>query len=278
MLTRIITGVVGIALAAVVIQMGGLLFAAMGLVLMLVAWFEYVMAFRHKGMNPAFLTGVLVLLLLWGCAAFGNTDELLMTVTAMLLVILLLAVFRRGHMTFVDAAVSAAGVLYLGLPFSDMVMLRAMDTGGTMLPTAFGPMEFGCVMIWIMFIGTWSSDSFAYFAGSAFGRHKLCPLISPNKTVEGFLGGVAGTVVMTGVLGWFFQLPVPECCVLGLVIALLATVGDLVESIAKRYTGIKDSGKIIPGHGGVWDRFDSCLFTAPFVYYFAAYVLSETIH
>ena len=123
-------------------------------------------------------------------------------------------------------------------------------------------------MIWVMFIGTWASDTFAYFTGSAIGRHKLCPTISPNKTVEGFLGSVVGTTASVAALGAFFSLPIVEMAVLGFCISLLATLGDLVESVAKRYTGIKDSGNIIPGHGGVWDRFDSVLFTAPLVYYF----------
>ena len=109
--------------------------------------------------------------------------------------------------------------------------------------------------------------------GSAIGSHKLCPTISPNKTVEGFLGSLVGTTASVAGLGVFFGLPVLEMAGLGLALSVLATLGDLVESVAKRYTGIKDSGNIIPGHGGVWDRFDSVLFTAPAVYYFAVLVL-----
>jgi phosphatidate cytidylyltransferase len=125
-----------------------------------------------------------------------------------------------------------------------------------------------------MFIGTWASDSFAYFVGSALGRHKLCPSISPNKTIEGAVGAVVGTTLTIAALGSFFGWPLPLMAVLGALIAVIATLGDLVESVAKRETGIKDSGNIIPGHGGVWDRFDSVLFTAPLVYYFSmAYYL-----
>ncbi len=134
--------------------------------------------------------------------------------------------------------------------------------------TPVGPMAFGCAMIWVMFLCTWASDTFAYFTGSAIGRHKLCRTISPNKTIEGFLGSVVGTTAVGAGLGVFFSLPLLEMAVLGFCISILATLGDLVESVAKRYTGIKDSGNIIPGHGGVWDRFDSVLFTAPLVYYF----------
>ena len=267
MLTRIITGVVGIALAAFVIQMGGALFAGFALVLSILAWFEYARAFHRKGSNLTFLTGILGLFLLWGCAWLGNADESMAVTTGIVLIVLLESVLLHGRVSFVDACTSVAGILYLGLPFAYMVMLRGLYPETT-LATSLGSFEFGCAMIWVMFIGTWASDTFAYFVGSAIGSHKLCPTISPNKTVEGFLGSVVGTTAAVAGLGVFFSLPVAEMAGLGFCISLLATLGDLVESVAKRYTGIKDSGNIIPGHGGVWDRFDSVLFTAPLVYYF----------
>ena len=267
MLTRIITGVVGIALAAVVIQMGGALFAGVALVLSILAWFEYARAFHRKGSNLTFLTGILGLFLLWGCAWLGNAEESMAVTTGIVLIVLLESVLLHGRVSFVDACTSVAGILYLGLPFAHMVMLRGLYPETT-LATSLGSFDFGCAMIWVMFIGTWASDTFAYFVGSAIGSHKLCPTISPNKTVEGFLGSVVGTTAAVAGLGVFFSLPVAEMAGLGFCISLLATLGDLVESVVKRYTGIKDSGNIIPGHGGVWDRFDSVLFTAPLVYYF----------
>ena len=267
MFTRIITGVVGITLAAFVIQTGGALFAGFALVLSVLAWFEYARAFHRKGSNLTFLTGILGLILLWGCAWLGNAEESMAVTTGIVLIVLLESVLLHGRVSFVDACTSVAGILYLGLPFAHMVMLRGLYPETT-LATSLGSFDFGCAMIWVMFIGTWASDTFAYFVGSAIGSHKLCPTISPNKTVEGFLGSVVGTTAAVAGLGVFFSLPVAEMAGLGFCISLLATLGDLVESVAKRYTGIKDSGNIIPGHGGVWDRFDSVLFTAPLVYYF----------
>ena len=267
MFTRIITGVVGIALAALIIQMGGALFAGFALVLSLIAWFEYARAFHKKGMNITFITGIIGLFLLWGCAWLGNAEETMAVSTGIVLVVLLESVLLHGRVSFVDACTSAAGIFYFGYPFAHMVMLRFLYPE-QQLATSFGPFEFGCAMSWVMFIGTWASDTFAYFTGSALGRHKLCPTISPNKTVEGFLGSVVGTTAAVAGLGVFFSLPVLEMAVLGFCISIIATLGDLVESVAKRYTGIKDSGNIIPGHGGVWDRFDSVLLTAPLVYYF----------
>jgi len=271
LITRIITGLIGIALAAYVIQTGGTLFAGFALVLGLIAWFEYARAFGERGMGLTLLTGFLGVAALWYTGWQGNVELMVAAATLIVAIVLLESVLLRGSVSIMDAVTSVTGILYIGFPFAYMVMLR--DWPETrLIPTQLGDFEFGCALIWIMFIGTWASDTFAYFTGSAIGRHKLCPSISPNKTVEGFLGSLVGTTAAVAGLGIFFALPVQEMAILGLAIAVLATLGDLVESVAKRYTGIKDSGSIIPGHGGIWDRFDSVLFTAPLVYYFVKFV------
>ena len=186
------------------------------------------------------------------------------------LVILLLTVLLHGAVRVRDACASIAGVFYLGLPFMYLVKLRFLP--GAEVSTPAGDMGMGCALVWIMFVGTWASDSFAYFVGSAIGRHRLCPSISPKKTVEGFLGSVVGTTACVAAAGqFFFGFTLGEMAVLGLAISLFATLGDLVESVLKRYVGIKDSGALFPGHGGVLDRFDSVLYTAPLVYFFTVY-------
>ena len=119
------------------------------------------------------------------------------------------------------------------------------------------------------FIGTWASDTFAYFIGSRWGRRKLCPEISPGKTVEGALGGLGGTLLVVGWLGSAFAgLQLEQALLLGCLIGVAAPVGDLVESRLKRYAGVKDSGAILPGHGGMLDRIDSLLFVVPVVYFY----------
>ena len=273
MLVRIITGIVGIGLAAFVIQSGGLLFAACGLVLALGAWFEYCNAFSRKGYSPAFLIGGLFVAAM--CyAAYGGLDTGLLTMLSLgaVLVMFLLTVLMHGSFSVPSAAVSAAGVLYLGMSFAHLIGLRVMEHGMAPVETQLGVLEPGCALIWTALIGTWASDTFAYFAGSFLGRHKLCPSISPGKTVEGFVGGLIGTTASVAGLGVLFGFDVQVMAVLGLCICIIATLGDLVESVMKRYTGIKDSGHIIPGHGGIWDRFDSVIYTVPFVYYFVQFV------
>ena len=122
---------------------------------------------------------------------------------------------------------------------------------------------------------TWSADSGAYFAGRAFGKNKLFERVSPKKTIEGVVGGV----VLSTVVSYFFcstwlpEVPVVSSILIGVVWALLSVVGDLVESMMKRAFGVKDSGNIMPGHGGVIDRLDSLLFTFPATWLFIQYGL-----
>jgi phosphatidate cytidylyltransferase len=117
----------------------------------------------------------------------------------------------------------------------------------------------------------------AYFSGFLFGKNKLCPKISPKKTIEGAVGGTIGSIVLSGIFGYFVM---PEmlvhCLVIGLLGSIVAQFGDLTASIFKRKMGIKDYGNLIPGHGGILDRFDSVLFTGPIIYYYIVLVIGST--
>lgn len=126
----------------------------------------------------------------------------------------------------------------------------------------------GWIWIILLLTATWASDTFAYFTGRAIGKHKLAPLLSPKKTIEGAIGGVLGSVIICYIFAQTVQsfntLPL---LLIGVLIGVASLLGDLMESAIKRQAGVKDSGQIIPGHGGFLDRFDSILFTAPLVYY-----------
>lgn len=267
MLTRIITGIVGIALAAFVIMQGGWLYAAFAVLLSFIAWHEYASAFDHLGKPLARLVGFVSVSLFGTCAWLWDSSAFVAIAVFAVLAVLVQAVFRHRSFGVDQACFSIAGIVYVGFSFAHLILLRFMAQD-VVLATPVGDLTLGCAFLWVMFLGTWSSDTFAYFAGSFFGRHKLCPEISPKKTVEGFLGGLIGTTAVVAALGCALGFSVPLMALLGALLALVATVGDLAESVIKRYTGVKDSGRLIPGHGGVLDRFDSVMFTAPFVYYF----------
>lgn len=159
----------------------------------------------------------------------------------------------------------------------DFSQLACAYFGTVVLPTLLlslvriFDMRGGELLVLLPLVAAWGSDTFAYFTGVLFGRHKLAPLISPKKTVEGSVGGVAGAVIlMIGAVALFnhhsaIDLPYWVAAVLGACGAVVGQLGDLAFSIIKRQTGIKDYGRIFPGHGGVLDRFDSVIFVAPVV-------------
>ena len=293
MILRVITGIIGIFIAAVVIQFGGSPFVFVAMLLSLLAWNEYSNAFERTGIYTAKIFGAVILILLLASAWLGNIEEVLACLVLGSLAIFLWTVI--GSLSPTDAAVSAAGVLYIGMPFSYLILLRFF-TEKNNLPDTFESLanltsvqlgnfdlaniltsinfETGCALVWILFICTWASDTFAYFIGSLFGSHKLAPRISPNKTIEGFLGSIVGTTAASVVVGGLvFNFPFLQMIEVGVLLSIAATLGDLVESVIKRFARIKDSGFIIPGHGGVLDRFDSIFFTAPIFYYFAVVML-----
>ena len=126
-------------------------------------------------------------------------------------------------------------------------------------------------MVWLIFPNGFGKEIMAYFSGYFLGKHKLCPNISPKKTIEGSIGGILGSVALCALFGRFFsEQEILHCVVLGVLGGVISQFGDLTASIFKRKMGIKDYGNLIPGHGGILDRFDSIIMTAPLLYLFIA--------
>lgn len=172
----------------------------------------------------------------------------------LLILIICVMLFRFTKELLVDSGKLIFTVIYVALTFGFALALPSFSDG-TFTLEAF-----------MVFILIWSSDSFAYFSGRMFGKHKMAPKISPKKTWEGFAGGV----ILTLILGFFIEKYYPglrgNWMVIGLIVSIFAPIGDLVESQLKRTFGVKDSGNIIPGHGGILDRLDSFIICAPVVY------------
>lgn len=265
--TRILTAVVGIPIAMYVINYGKWLFTAAILILTLIAWHEFSTMLQNKDIKVFYSLGFLANILILGCAWLGNSQEMIMVLFFSTILFLLKIVASSNYFTVVDAAFSLFGIVYIGISFAHLLLLRFTDNS-LYIHTSWGTLSAGAAYLWLAFIGTWANDTFAYFIGSHFGKNKLCPLISPGKTIEGALGGLLGSVVAILLLGSIFKLPLGHCLIMGILVGSVAPVGDLAESAMKRFAGVKDSGKILPGHGGILDRFDSILFTVPVVYYY----------
>ena len=269
MLTRILTALVGIPIAILVVTRGGMLFAAAILFLALVAWHEIAAMAGTKDIHvyPC-SSGVAVFLLV---LAGGWAKEFLFVPILALscLAVLMEGLYRHCQLGETSwekhTAVSAITILYVGLLFAHLPLLR--QWAGPEITVGSLHFAQGEALLWLVLLGTWASDTFAYFFGMAFGKHKFCS-VSPKKSMEGAAAGFAGSLL---VVAWIatgaLHFPVSQAVLLGLGVAIFAPIGDLVESILKRSYEIKDSGKLFPGHGGVLDRFDSLLFAVPVVFY-----------
>lgn len=264
---RVVTAIIGILVAVYIINYGQWLFATFVSALSLIAWFEYWTMMRNAGIKPSFLLGFIGILLLLGCSWLGNPYETVSVITLTLLIVLAKVVVFYEKFSIADAGFTILGVVYIGLTFSHLILLR-LGESLNLMGSPIGTLPSGAVYLWLAFLGTWASDTFAYFVGSRFGRTKLCPMLSPGKTREGFLGGLAGCILTVIGFGSLFSLPLIHLIMIGLLIGITAPIGDLAESALKRFCGVKDSGRLLPGHGGVLDRFDSIMFAIPSVYYY----------
>ncbi len=158
------------------------------------------------------------------------------------------------------------GMAYTGVLLSGFVMLRSLP--GRIIVAPFGREDRGAWLMLFVAVCVWATDTFAYFVGRGCGKHKLSPIISPAKTIEGAIGGLIGAVVVGVLFGLWIHLPIFRAVGVGLIAGVVGQIGDLFESALKRELGIKDFGTVMPGHGGALDRFDSLLFVAPFAYLF----------
>ena len=279
MLTRIITGVVGIAAAVGIITKGGLVFAAAVFLLSAIGWYEYHKMAASKGYHVYPLTSGLGSLLIVAMAALGYYVEMeqIFNLSFMMMLTVLFFIFnaleglwrhcRRGEPNWLgDTALSIWGMVYCGLLFAHVIFLRSLYEGPH-IDLGFRVFEYGEICLWTVLLGTWASDTFAYFFGRAFGKTPFCS-VSPKKSFEGAVCGFVGCfITVMAMCIVCLGMPLWQAVALGAAVAFFAPLGDLIESIIKRSFDIKDSGNVFPGHGGVLDRFDSLLFTAPVVYY-----------
>lgn len=257
--TRVISALIGIPLLLYILHCGGVYWQGLFVLIGIIALGEYHRMMINGGFKPIVIPSYLFLLTAIFLKMNSNWLEPLIFVLLVLSAIYMF--WRFPRITYADVALSLFGPLYLGFLLSYAIGLADFK------------MAFPLVLL--AFLLTWSSDIGGYFAGRFWGNSKLAPLLSPAKTREGAMGATLLPVLVALV---FFQIvhmeaiPIAYVLLLGIIAGLLAQCGDLFESGLKRYFGVKDSGKLIPGHGGVLDRFDSFMFVIPWIFYFFKYL------
>ncbi|EUJ33550.1 phosphatidate cytidylyltransferase [Listeria floridensis FSL S10-1187] len=257
MKTRIITAIVALIIFIPFVVIGGIPFELVSILLASIAVYEILTMTKHPLLS---VNGIVTMLLTWLVVVpdryltwFNHIGLSLMQLIFIAIALLLAyTVFSRNKFHFDQAGIAVLAAFYVGMGFHHLALTR--DAG------------FYYVLFALLIV--WSTDTGAYFIGRAIGKHKLAPHVSPNKTVEGFIGGIVSALVVAGGFFYFFDLGDNFVAVfLGLIVlSIFGQLGDLVESALKRFYGVKDSGKIMPGHGGILDRFDSLLFVLPLLH------------
>jgi len=266
---RVLSAVVFLPLFWLIVKRVDPLYDALIAAAALLALFELYRMTEIRARRGLCLTGAAVTLLY--LASFARPgwplqDAILLGLFALPIA----AMARGGDLRGVLADVGAAffGATYIGVLFGYLLGLRALHD-----PPKGD--ETGSDLVFLLFFVVWSSDTAAYFVGRALGRRPLAPRISPRKTVEGALGGLAGALLASFVArAWFIARLLPrDCLILGLSLGLVGIAGDLVESMFKRGAGVKDSARLVPGHGGILDRVDSLLYAGPVLYYYYLFAM-----
>lgn len=259
--TRLISGIVLVVIALATIISGSwiLFFTLLAVSLIGMRELYKVMKVSDEHVTVLELVGYLgaVLYYIAMKADFGNYG----TMAIIISMILILFVYVFGYPKYHAEQVMAAffGVVYVAVMLSFIYLTRSLPDGK--------------FLVWLIFLCSWGCDTCAYCVGMLIGKHKMAPVLSPKKSIEGAVGGVAGAALLGVIYAAATQGKMAEYALICAVGALISMVGDLAASAIKRNQNIKDYGKLIPGHGGILDRFDSVIITAPVIYYLAKMIL-----
>lgn len=267
--TRLISGVVLLIIMIIAMILGGDVLYFLTALLAFIGLYELYKTYNiHKNMlGYAGTIGAALYIVAVRVSAIGLADKELNMAGLVIAFMLVMFVYVFAFPKFKadQAAFAVFGFVYVPVLLMFMYQVRMLEDGLFLIP--------------LIFVSAWGNDTCAYCVGRLIGKHKMAPVLSPKKSIEGGVGGVAGAVILGTLYGYFLgnklpslTNPVVSCAIMCGVGALIAIVGDLAASAIKRNQGIKDYGKLIPGHGGVMDRFDSILFTAPVVYFLAVFI------
>lgn len=267
--TRLISGIVLLAIMIAAMILGNDVLYFLSAVLAFIGLYELYKTYNiHKNMlGYAGMAGAVIYVSCVRIQTLMDIKELTMAALIVgFLLVMFVYVFAFPKFKADQAAFAVFGLVYVPVLMLCMYQVRQLSDGLFLVP--------------LIFVSAWGNDTCAYCVGRLIGRHKMAPVLSPKKSVEGAVGGIAGAVILGILYGYFLgdrlpslKSPMLSCAIICGIGALIAIVGDLAASAIKRNQGVKDYGKLIPGHGGVMDRFDSILFTAPAVYFLALFMM-----
>ncbi len=268
MIKRIIFGSIGVLYLILMFTIGGWFFNLSVFAFAVIGMYEFFNAFKNIGYKPLVLLAYIIIAVYY--ASFLCFEPAYTFSILIISIISIVAVPVFIHkINVMDTSVTLLGLFYPGVIFLFMILLYNLEP------------PYKHYLLIVALISNFSTDTFAYFVGMSLGKHKLCPRISPNKTIEGSLGGLVGSIVMSTLTGLFFNkmynmdINTIHYLIIGLIIGVISQTGDLSASKIKRYCNIKDFGSLIPGHGGILDRFDSLLFTLPIIYIYQLVFLAQ---
>lgn len=264
-LKRSLVALVAIPLVLATCYLGGYFFFVFVLGVATLAFHEFVAIGKAKRAFPSLVGGYLSILAIF-INAFHPFIEIGNLFMFIIILTLTIELFRNKESAILNNAVALLGIFYTGYLTSFLIKIRELYNYSDFVYLNGG------YFIIALLIGIWFCDSAAYFFGSAFGKHKLFPRVSPKKSWEGAIAGFIFTIIAFAFSKVMFLelLTWQNVFVLGAIVGISGQVGDLIESLIKRDAKIKDSSSLIPGHGGVLDRFDSIIFSAPLVYFYIA--------
>ena len=263
--TRLVSGIILVILALLVVGAGGgILFGVVGMI-SLVGLFELYRVMKIER-TPLAWIGYSACVFYYGLLWFDGQQFVTLMAIAALMLLMSLYVFTFPKYKTEEITVVFFGVFYVAVMLSYLYQVRQMPDGA--------------YMVWLIFISSWGCDTCAYCFGMLLGKHKLAPFLSPKKSIEGAVGGVLGAAALGYVYALVFRGQMMEvanprtvCALACAIAAVISQVGDLAASAIKRNHQVKDYGHLIPGHGGVLDRFDSMIFTAPAIYFAVTFLM-----
>ena len=268
---RILIAVFGIPLILLLTYLGNWYFFILILIISSLAQWEFYNIQKNKDISPQIVMGLAGGILLLTCIQIKNYTFAASSILLILLIILTAEMFRKYKNVSTNIGVTILGILYIPLLLGFLLFLRSFfDKKFTDFNNP------GFTFILFLFAAIWICDTFAYFFGKKYGKHKLFKKVSPNKTIEGAVAGLVGSTAVFIIANVSGLLPysIHSAILLGMIIGIAGQVGDLIESWFKRDAGVKDSSDILPGHGGILDRFDSLLFISPVIFILIYFIIN----